>query len=80
MLVSAGFDAHRDDPLGGLLATAEGFGALTREVRAIADAHADDRLVLVLEGGYDLGALGACAATCADALTGDRARTATGPG
>ncbi len=59
VLVSAGFDAHADDPLGGLKVTAEGFGGLTRIVRRIADAHCRGRLVSVLEGGYDLAALAA---------------------
>ncbi len=52
VLVSAGFDAHRLDPLGGLDVTEEGFAALARIVRGIADRHAGGRLVLALEGGY----------------------------
>jgi acetoin utilization deacetylase AcuC-like enzyme len=52
VLVSAGFDAHRDDPLGGLEITDQGFAALCGEVLELAPACA-----LILEGGYDLGAL-----------------------
>jgi acetoin utilization deacetylase AcuC-like enzyme len=52
VLVSAGFDAHRLDPLGGLDVTEEGFVALARIVREIARRHAGGRLVLALEGGY----------------------------
>jgi acetoin utilization deacetylase AcuC-like enzyme len=59
VLVSAGFDAHADDPLGGMRLTSEAFGRLTSRLRAVADAHAAGRLVLVTEGGYDLAALAA---------------------
>ena len=59
VLVSAGFDAHRSDPLGGMQLTEEGFASLCAEVKAIADKYAGGRLVLVLEGGYDLNALAA---------------------
>ena len=52
VLVSAGFDAHRLDPLGGMQVTAEGFAALARLVKEAADATAGGKLVLVLEGGY----------------------------
>jgi acetoin utilization deacetylase AcuC-like enzyme len=68
VLVSAGFDAHRDDPLGGLLATEETFRALTALLRDLADRHAGGRIVLALEGGYDLGALERSARACAEAL------------
>jgi acetoin utilization deacetylase AcuC-like enzyme len=57
ILVSAGFDAHRDDPLGGLAVTAEGYAAITRIVREIAETNCRGRLVTLLEGGYDLDAL-----------------------
>jgi len=52
VLVSAGFDAHRLDPLGGLEVTTEGFAELARIVRGIAERHAGGRLLLALEGGY----------------------------
>ncbi len=68
VLVSAGFDAHREDGMGDLLATDETFAALTRRVRALADTHAGGRLVLVLEGGYFLPALGRSLRACADVL------------
>ena len=57
ILISAGFDAHRDDPLGGMEVTAEGFAELTRIVKGIAEAHCKGRLVSILEGGYDLDGL-----------------------
>jgi len=59
VIVSAGFDAHAADPLGGLRVTTGGYVAATRIVRGIAERHAAGRLVSVLEGGYDLDALGA---------------------
>jgi acetoin utilization deacetylase AcuC-like enzyme len=62
LIVSAGFDAHRSDPLADLrLDTAE-FGWITDELLAIADACCPGRVVSVLEGGYDLDALAASAA------------------
>jgi len=54
VLVSAGFDAHRDDPLGRLKYTEDGYAALARELAGIADAHAQGRIAFVLEGGYGL--------------------------
>jgi acetoin utilization deacetylase AcuC-like enzyme len=61
ILISAGFDAHRDDPLAGLNFTDEDFAWATHEIRAIAQAHCDGRLVSTLEGGYDLGAVASSA-------------------
>jgi acetoin utilization deacetylase AcuC-like enzyme len=57
VLVSAGFDAHHDDPIGSLGLETEDFAVLTREVLAIAKSHAGGRLVSCLEGGYNLEAL-----------------------
>jgi len=57
LLVSAGFDAHRDDPIGGMLVSGDGFALMTDAVMSIADACCNGRAVFVLEGGYDLGAL-----------------------
>ena len=57
ILVSAGFDTHAADPLGGMHLTPKGFAGLTRCMMEIADALCNGRLVLVLEGGYNLNAL-----------------------
>jgi len=57
VLLSAGFDAHAHDPLGGMQVSTEGFSAMADEVLAIAREHAGGRLVAVLEGGYDVEAL-----------------------
>ena len=59
ILISSGFDAHKDDPIGGLKRTTEGFAEGTRLVKALADRSAGGRIVSVLEGGYNLDALGA---------------------
>jgi acetoin utilization deacetylase AcuC-like enzyme len=59
VLISAGFDAHRDDPLAGMALTEAGYADLTRRVREIALRHGGGRIVSLLEGGYDLGALAA---------------------
>jgi acetoin utilization deacetylase AcuC-like enzyme len=72
IVVSAGFDAHRDDPLGGLRLVEDDYAWLTRELCGLADRHACGRLVSVLEGGYDLGALGRCAVAHVGALRQDR--------
>jgi acetoin utilization deacetylase AcuC-like enzyme len=57
VLLSAGFDAHERDPLGGMRVSDAGFAAMADVVLAIAREHANGRLVAVLEGGYDLAAL-----------------------
>ncbi len=57
VLISAGFDAHKDDLLGGMAVTARGFSQLTEIVKAIARKCCEGRLVSVLEGGYHLGGL-----------------------
>ncbi|HKA33368.1 MAG TPA: histone deacetylase [Candidatus Binatia bacterium] len=57
VLVSAGFDPHRRDPLGGMNVTETGFAAITDMLVRLAETHAGGRLALLLEGGYDLQAL-----------------------
>jgi acetoin utilization deacetylase AcuC-like enzyme len=59
LLVSAGFDAHERDPLGGMRLTTASFAAMTRELRAVAEQCCSGRLVAAVEGGYDLHALAA---------------------
>ncbi len=60
--ISAGFDAHREDPLAGLEFTEDDYAWVTRELCAVAARHARGRIVSMLEGGYALPALGRCAA------------------
>jgi len=54
ILVSAGFDIHKSDPLGGMKLTTNGFALLTRSIMNIADACCDGRVLFCLEGGYNL--------------------------
>lgn len=61
ILVSAGFDAHADDPIGGLTWTESDYVQLTDALCDLADAHCGGKLVSVLEGGYDIDALGRAA-------------------
>ena len=56
--VSAGFDAHREDPLAGLKLVEADYAWVTRELVAVAATHAKGRIVSSLEGGYALSALG----------------------
>lgn len=60
ILISAGFDAHRDDPLGGLRWVVDDFAWLTERICDVAEATAGGRVVSTLEGGYDLDALEDC--------------------
>ena len=60
LMISAGFDAHEQDPLGQLRMTTEGFGRLTAMLLNVADEVCEGRVVLVTEGGYDLEALSQC--------------------
>ncbi len=57
IMISAGFDAHQDDPLGSLYLTTEYFGEMTRALREMAERYSNGRIVSVLEGGYNFAAL-----------------------
>ena len=59
VLISAGFDAHRDDPLASMGLTEEGYATLTGIVAGIARRHSKSRVLSCLEGGYNLNALAA---------------------
>lgn len=58
VLISAGFDGHREDAMGQLSLTESDFGWITDQVLALADETAQGRVVSILEGGYSLSALG----------------------
>ena len=62
LLISAGFDAHADDPLAQLNLQDDDYGWVTDELLAVADQHCGGRVVSTLEGGYDLDALARSAA------------------
>jgi acetoin utilization deacetylase AcuC-like enzyme len=68
ILVSAGFDAHRDDPLGGLDLDVADFRWITEWIVDLADELCGGRVVSALEGGYDLRALAASAAAHVEAM------------
>jgi acetoin utilization deacetylase AcuC-like enzyme len=72
VLISAGFDAHKDDPIGSLGLETEDFAVLTRFVLNISQQHADGKVVSVLEGGYNPQALAECVAIHIEELQADR--------
>jgi acetoin utilization deacetylase AcuC-like enzyme len=59
VIISAGFDAHKDDPLASMGLTDAGYSELTGIVAGIAKCHAEGRILSSLEGGYNLNALAA---------------------
>jgi acetoin utilization deacetylase AcuC-like enzyme len=71
ILISAGFDAHMDDPLAGMRVTSRYFGHLTAAIATVADECCNGRLVAVTEGGYDLTALAESLRASIHALEGD---------
>ena len=72
ILISAGFDALEDDPLGGMRVSAEGFARLTAALCAIANECCAGRVIAITEGGYDLGGLASCLRAVIPVLDGDR--------
>ena len=68
LLISAGFDAHRDDPLADIRLGSEDYAWITERLVDVARAHANGRVVSSLEGGYHLGALAASASAHVAAL------------
>jgi len=54
ILISCGFDAHRDDPLASMEISQDGFGAMAMTMRGLADSLCGGRIVYILEGGYSL--------------------------
>jgi acetoin utilization deacetylase AcuC-like enzyme len=79
VLISAGFDPHRRDPLGGMQVSEAGFAAMARSLIAVADRVADGRCVAVLEGGYDLHAVHDSAGAVLGELCGVHAQLAPEP-
>jgi acetoin utilization deacetylase AcuC-like enzyme len=68
LLVSAGFDAHADDPLAGLEVTIDGYRELARLIKSWAISYSRGRTVWALEGGYNLSALGNSVVACLEVL------------
>ncbi|WP_200761580.1 histone deacetylase family protein [Poriferisphaera corsica] len=71
LLLSAGFDASKDDPLASMNLAPSDFSWITNTLKQIAARHADHRLLSVLEGGYDLRSLAECAAAHVQSLLDD---------
>ena len=71
VLISAGFDAHAEDPIGSLGLQSEDFADLTSVVRQVATTHAAGRLVSSLEGGYNVDRLAECVDLHIETLLGD---------
>jgi len=80
ILVSAGFDAYKDDPLAGMRLEAEYFGRLTAQIGTIADDCCDGRLVLTTEGGYHLKGIADSLRSVIAALEGDESSAPPSPG
>ncbi len=72
ILVSAGFDAHREDPLGSMMLTAAGFAAMTQRLVEISQEFCPGRVVAALEGGYNQAALGRSVVAVLATLAGQR--------
>jgi len=70
LLVSAGFDGHADDPVGGFELSENGYASLTALLRDLADRHCDGRLILLLEGGYNPTMTARSLSACVDILLG----------
>jgi len=70
VLISAGFDAHAEDLLGGMALVDEDYVWMTRELMALAARHSQGRIVSMLEGGYNLAALGRSALAHVRTLAG----------
>jgi len=66
LIISAGYDAHHEDPVGGMALTDHGFQSLMQESLSLAELHCGGRLLAVLEGGYESHALARCVT---DAIT-----------
>ena len=70
ILVSAGFDAHRRDPLGGMNVSESGFAAMARATLRLAEEFAENRIAFLLEGGYELTALSGSVAAVLNEMRG----------
>ena len=77
VLVSAGYDAHIDDPLAGMEVTPNGFGGISQTLVTLAEKLCRGKVVFLLEGGYDLKGLKESALKSLDVLTGDRHQAAS---
>ncbi|MEJ7900592.1 MAG: histone deacetylase [Thermomicrobiales bacterium] len=70
LIISAGYDAHHEDPVGGMALTDQAFQRLMQESISLADLHCGGKLLAVLEGGYESRALARCVADAIALLDG----------
>jgi acetoin utilization deacetylase AcuC-like enzyme len=70
LILSSGFDAHAEDPVGDLGLEVEDFVAITRILTDLAEVHASGRMVSVLEGGYNVPILAGCVGAHIEAILG----------
>jgi acetoin utilization deacetylase AcuC-like enzyme len=75
LIISAGFDAFREDPLAGMTVTVDGYRRMAEVCRAAADELCEGRIVGVLEGGYHLSGLGQCATAFFEVLAAEATPT-----
>ena len=80
LLVSAGFDSHRDDPLGAMNVTERGFGVMADALLELARRHTGGKIAFLLEGGYDLSALRNSVATVFECMRSEEAAQLDGDG
>lgn len=73
LLVSAGFDSHRDDPLAAMGVTEQGFGVMANALLELARKHTGGKIAFLLEGGYDLAALRNSVATVLECMQSEEA-------
>jgi acetoin utilization deacetylase AcuC-like enzyme len=71
IFISAGFDAHKEDLLGGMALVEADYEWMTRELKQVAARHSQGRIVSMLEGGYNLSALGRSAVAHVRTLSQD---------
>ena len=79
ILVSAGFDAHRADPLGGMELSSAGYAGIAAEILRLAREACGGKVVFALEGGYNLGALGESIGAVLEVTSGARTLEAIAP-
>lgn len=72
ILVSAGFDAHKSDPIGGLSLTVQQYGEMIKKLNKVSEKYAKGRLMATLEGGYNLSALSKSIANVVHTMSDDR--------
>jgi acetoin utilization deacetylase AcuC-like enzyme len=74
VLISAGFDAHAEDPVGDLGLEIEDFEILTKEIISVAETYSEGRVLSVLEGGYNVPILAGCVVAHLHALGAEAGR------